>query len=173
MHLNRFSRTPDIATFLDIGEGRDAVYQTLKQMRRLVREGRIDPEIRACALAIVQHVPGKDWVGEISQLFAWVRDNVRYVRDVQEVETLQTPRKTLELLQGDCDDQATLLATLLACIDHPSRFVACGFDSDPDMLSHVFVQARVGNGWMSLDTTEPMHMGWEPPDITDRCVVHV
>ena len=53
-----------------------------------------------------------------------MQDNVQYVRDVRGVETLATPIKTLETMQGDCDDQAVLLASLLESIGHPTRFVA-------------------------------------------------
>lgn len=173
MQLERFPRTVDDATFLEIGEGRPAVRRTLRIMRRMVRDAKRDPRLCSLALDLVRWVPDKEWLAEITQIFYYVRDNVRYVQDVADIETLRTPQKTLELMQGDCDDQSVLLATLLQCINHPARFVAVGFDPESDDLSHVFVQTRAGEGWISLDPTEPVAVGWSPPGVTSVMIEHV
>lgn len=122
--------------------------------------------IRNKALALTQGLRQKDRIGEIRALFDYVQNNIRYVRDIREVETLQFPEQTMSQESGDCDDKSTLLASLLESIGHPTRFVAVGFK--PGHYSHVFVDTRIGqNGWLTLDTTEPHPMGWRPPGIVE------
>ena len=72
-----------------------------------------DMQIRELAVQLVRRAPPKDWQREIEALFNFVRNNVRYVRDIHAVETVQTPAKTLEFRAGDCDDMVTLLAAML------------------------------------------------------------
>ena len=139
-------------------------------MVKLVREAKKDPSLQEFAASLVQNLPQKDFRGEITAVFNFVRDRIRYLNDVRDLETLRTPQKTLELRQGDCDDKSTLLATLLECIGKTTRFKAVGVRNGP--LSHVYVQVCVGfsdrgqHKWMSLDSTMPNPAGWQPPDIT-------
>jgi transglutaminase-like putative cysteine protease len=95
------------------------------------------------------------------------------------VETLQTPKELLRTKQGDCDDKATLLATMLQTIGFPTRFCAVGVREGP--YSHVLVEAKAPghpkadrNGWVALETILPgVEPGWFPPDATRKMVAHV
>lgn len=116
--------------------------------------------VREKALALVAGLPPKDWQAEMQAIFAFVRDRIRYVRDVAGVETVATPVKTLELGQGDCDDKTTLLAALLGTIGCETRFVALGFA--PGHYSHVILEAQCNGEWVPLDPTEPVGIGWRP-----------
>lgn len=128
--------------------------------------------VRHLALQLVAGLRPKDYAGEVRALHRYVRDVIRYVRDIVGVETVQTPERTLENGQGDCDDKSTLLAALLQSIGHPARFEAVGFA--PDRFSHVLVSAQVGGRWVPLETTiagaEP---GWYPPRVVERLVMGV
>ena len=143
-------------------------------MRNMVRRYKKNIEIREVAQCIIEQVPGhKNWVGQIKALHAWVRDNVKYVKDVRGVETLATPIKTLQTRQGDCDDQSVLLASLLESIGHPTRFVAIGA-SRQGPFQHVFAETRIGQGpqsWHSLETTESFNVG-HPMRYRKRMVMH-
>ncbi len=103
-------------------------------------------------------------MAEIERLWRFVRDQIRYVRDVHGVETVQTPERTLQIGQGDCDDKATLLAAMLESIGHPARYVALAFQ--PSNFSHVLVETKVGRGpratWIAMETTELKPFGWYP-----------
>lgn len=127
-------------------------------------QGKINPEIRSLALSLIRGHSQKDWTSEIKSLHNFVRDNIRYVRDVRGVETLHTPLKLLELGQGDCDDKSVLLATLLESIGHPTRFVAIGFA--PNRYDHVYVDTRLRDVWVGLETTEPWPVGRTPKGVT-------
>lgn len=134
-------------------------------MSDLVKRGKKNPSIRQKAVTLTQSLDQKDYLGEIATLFAFVRDNIRYVRDIRGVETIHFPEQILDQEYGDCDDKAVLLSSLLESIGHPTRFVAVGF-TGPDEYSHVFVDTKVGPGWLTLETTENVPMGWRPPGIT-------
>lgn len=141
-------------------------------MRDLVRSehGRKSPIIRAKAVEIVRYVPAKDHRGRIHAIWEWVKDHVTYIRDIHEVETLHWPTQVLEQMYGDCDDQAMLVAALLESVGIPTRFKAVGFS--PGQLSHVYAQARLGSGWIALETTQPVKLGWQPPNIRDTLIIH-
>lgn len=124
-------------------------------------------------MQLTNALPQKKWIAEISALHRFVRDQIRYVKDINGVETVHTADAVLRIGSGDCDDKSVLLASLLESIGHPTRFVAVGFQ--PDHYSHVFVQTRIGKNpgkWLSLETTEPVAIGWEPKGIVSRIVKH-
>lgn len=145
------------------------ILKTLGVMRLLVRRCKSDPAIRAVALDIVRQLPQRDYLAEVRALHAFVRDHIRYVRDIAGVETLHTPRQILQQRQGDCDDKALILCCLLESLGHGSRFVAVGYGKTP---THVLVETLVGGTWIPLETTENVPMGWYPDDTKARVVLH-
>lgn len=142
-----------------IADGPQGTRQTLRLMGKLVRAARTDPAIREKAADLVADIPGQAFREEVRRLFGFVRDEIRYLGDVNGVETIQAPDVTLQNRHGDCDDKATLLAALLESIGHPARFVAVGF-TDPYSYDHVYVESRIGPDWVPLETTLDVDMGW-------------
>lgn len=116
----------------------------------------------------------KDYEGEARILHAFVRDHMRYVRDVEGVETLQTPVQSLYVMSGDCDDKAMLLNALLGSIGFETRFCAIGVRDQP--FSHVMAQGRLGGDeYVNLETIltdPPVEIGWQPPDATVAMFAH-
>jgi transglutaminase-like putative cysteine protease len=164
--------SPQTESFLALlPSGPEGVKATLNIMRALVRAYKKIPTVRNFAATLVSRAPQKDYRSEVKALHEFVRDRIRYVRDIRGVETIQTPEKTLQLGFGDCDDKSTLLATLLEAIGHPTRFVAVS-KSDPGTFTHVYVETRIGDKWIGLETTEPVAMGWKPRGIVARMVVN-
>lgn len=153
-------RTPTTATLQMIPEGPAGIAATLRAMSRMVKEYKKSMHVRETALGLLVQCNQKDWACEVRNLHAFVRDHIRYVGDITDVETVQTPDKTLEYQAGDCDDKSTLLAALLESIGHPTRFIAIGFQSG--IYSHVYVETKIGNKWVPLETTEDVEAGWEP-----------
>lgn len=142
-------------------------------MSKIVRAYRSNPQVRGRARELVEILPSKAFYDEVKALFYFVRDNIRYVGDVVDTETLHTPDVILNQRQGDCDDFSILLASLLESINHPARFIAVGF-SAPGVFEHVYVEALVGNTWVSLDASESdAEPGWSPPDAVARMVEHI
>ena len=147
------------ATLQSIPNGWQGTRATLRIMSRITRHFKKNIQIRSLAQNIISDVQGhKNWTSQIKAVHAYVRDNVMYVRDIRGVETLATPIKTLETMQGDCDDQAVLLASLLESIGHPTRFVAMA-ETALGPFVHVFTETKIGANWYPLETTEKFPAG--------------
>jgi hypothetical protein len=172
---NRVDRTT-------IPYGDAGVRQTLRIMVDVVHWFKTDIDVRTLAVflvggRVVSLASGKqvrypvcrpkDYRGELKTLHAFVRDHIRYVRDVEGVETLHTPNQTLYVLSGDCDDKAMLLCALAASIGFETRLCAIGVRGDD--FSHVMAQALIPGEqeWTNCETIltdPPVELGWEPPD---------
>lgn len=146
-----------------LNSGLGGIKNTLEYMRGFVNTYKTDPLIFRVSRELVRHLPQKDFKGEIDTLRAFVQNSIRYTRDINGVETVQTPVKTLEYGVGDCDDKSALLAALLESIGFKTRFHAMGFSKNN--VSHVLLEVLLGGDWIPLETTEPVAMGWIPPNI--------
>lgn len=103
----------------------------------------------------------KDFTGEARRLFSFVRDEIRYVKDIDGVETLHPAEWVLGLRAGDCDDKSILLAALLLSLGHTPRFKAVAFSDDE--FSHVWLQDYLGEAWVDLEPTELFPFGQSIP----------
>lgn len=137
-------------------------------MARLARQGLRDQTIRNAAVQITTKgfldgtgLQQKDFEGEAKRIHAFVRDQIRYVRDTDNVELLHDPVTLLQIGAGDCDDKAILLASLLGSIGHPTRFIAVAFE--PGRYSHVWLQDYLAGHWVDLEPTEPLPFGQSVP----------
>ncbi len=137
-------------------------------MARLARQGKADQRIRNLAVALTtrgflngQGLKQKDFEGEARRIHAFVRDQIRYVRDTDGIELLHDPVTLLQIGAGDCDDKAILLASLLGSIGHATRFIAVAFE--PSRFSHVWVQVNLNGRWVDLEPTEPIPFGRRVP----------
>lgn len=152
---------PTTAAGLVYRDGNPGIFQTALLMRDIVSRYKTNLEIRSLAMNIVSFLPGKDERGEIEAIFCFVRDHIRYVKDIYGVETIATPDKTLEFGQGDCDDQSVLLATLLESIGYQTGFKLTGYNSK--VLEHVYVVVQLRGGMIFADPTEQGELGEEVP----------
>ena len=151
-------------SIVQISDGVAGVDDTIRAMRALVNQCKTDLTIRQAATSVAFLQPEKDEAAEVQAVFDYVRDHIRYTRDIHGVETLMTPPQTLASRLGDCDDQSCLLACMLESIGYPTRFVVAGYNGNG--FEHVYLQAWVNSRWISMDPTEPYPMGWEPPGAT-------
>lgn len=158
-------------TLQAIANGATGIRQTLKIMSAVTNKYKAAPAIRELALRLVSHLPQKGWKQEALAIHTFVRDHIRYVKDIRGVETIQTPIQTLRLRQGDCDDKSILSAALLEALGHPTKFVAVGFQGNGS-YNHVFTQTKIGNNWITLETTEPWPMGKTCPGIKNKMQQH-
>lgn len=141
-------------------------------MSRMVRGYKKFAPLRQLALHIIQDVPGrKNFRGQIERIQEYVRHNIQYVKDIEGVETIQTPDMTVRNRAGDCDDQAVLVATLLAAIGHPTRFIAMKSKLLGPYV-HVYAETRNGTRWWPVETTENWPVGYEPPQSAAKMIVH-
>lgn len=164
-------------------DGEAGVDQTVRAMFKigLGPNGAKSPRIRALAIKIVRDagVREKDYYGEAVAIYNWVRDNIRYLRDPVDQETLSQPEHMVFAengspapMAGDCDDKTVLLMALLGSIGIDSYPVVVG--TDPKLYSHVYLHAIIppGNHRMAgqvvpMDAIMPWPAGKEagPPHI--------
>jgi transglutaminase-like putative cysteine protease len=161
--MRLFNSTPVTATSRAMRSGVAGVFQTLRRMRDEVIAGRRSMTIRNAALSIVFLQPEKNEYQQANALFEFVRDNIKYIKDIHEVETISTAEKTLESKVGDCDDQCILLASLAESVGIPSMFVVAGYTT-LDSFEHVYPRLFVDGMWVDCDPTESNVFGWAPPD---------
>lgn len=127
----------------------------------------------------------------MAALQAYVRDHVRYTKDVLDMETIQTPLNTLGYLEqpdgtltsttnppsakGDCDCKCVLLASLLMAVGIGGRFCAVGVQGM--QFDHVLTEARLRTRssveYVPLEVIiAGVQPGWFPPDATCLMVAH-
>ena len=153
-----------------IPNGKAGIRATLRLMSKIAKRYKKSPQIRELALALTRSIPQKSWSKEVAALHKFVRDDIRYIKDIRGCETIQTPIQTLRLGAGDCDDKSTLVAALLESIGHPTRFKAVGFSKGN--LSHVYTQTKIAGKWYSVECTEMVKVGWEPDNVREYMIEH-
>jgi Transglutaminase-like superfamily len=162
-----------------IPSGEAGVAATLAIMVKIVLQYRASPDVRVTAQTVVKDCPSRDAVCVVKALHAFVRDNIKYLPDVRDVETIQTPDYTLAMRSGDCDDSACLMSALCESVGKQTRFIAIAVRGGG--FSHVSSQVLLGgNRWVNLETIvpklkepwghypagHPTPIGWFPPDVT-------
>jgi hypothetical protein len=141
--------------------GEAGVDRTISKMVELARGhyGAKNPKVRALALDVVRRrAAEKDYRGEAIALFNYVRDNIRYLRDPIDQETVSAPEETaFNSRAGDCDDQVTLLMALLGSIGIPSYPVVVG--KTRGHYSHVYLRAVIPPAGEVI-AMDPIMRGW-------------
>lgn len=174
MLLNTGRRQPASASLGLLPSGAAGTRATLRLMQQMVKRALRDEgqfaALRRLASTLTRRLQQKDRAGELLALFAFVRDRIRYLGDARGIETLQTPLETLQAAAGDCDDKAMLLSALAELIGYATRFVAVGMQ--PERFSHVYVEVKLRDRWVPMDTTEPQAAGWAPRAVS-RMIEHV
>lgn len=157
--------------FCRVPKGTRGTLITARMIAKMIREGAKDFYVRQKAIQIFREAgaPPKDRWAEVCALFHWVRNNIRYTRDIFRVELLHTPRRMLELRAGDCDDMTILLGAMLMSTGHPVRLALTGFRlNKPHRYTHIFPEVNVCGKWIALDATMNRPVGWAPPALWKR-----
>jgi len=161
-----------------IPSGEAGVAATLEIMVKIVLQYRSNPVVRVTAQSLVKDCANRDRVCQVRELHAFVRDRIKYLPDVRDVETIQTPDYTLRMGSADCDDASVLMASLVESVGFQSRFLAIAVRGGG--FSHVSSQVMLGTHWVNLETIvptlpqswhglpagTPTPIGWFPPDAT-------
>lgn len=155
---------------MTIADGNKGTRDTLKIMSDVTKNFKRNPTVRELALILTRNLPQKKWLAEVQAIHRFVRDEIRYVKDIRGVETIQTPIQTLRIGAGDCDDKSILAASLLEAIGHPTRFKAVGMSSG--RFSHVYPETKIGGKWVSVECTEPVEVGFQLSGIKSVMINH-
>ena len=145
---------PMAAASRPIPEGDAGTAATIEAMRQLIDEGKKDPVVHELAANILRkaRVRAFDWQGEVRAIYAAVKRNVRFTRDIRGKETLHAAREIIRLQIGDCNDFTILLCALLETVGVRTRIKTIAGDGRaPDTFTHVFPEALVDGKWIAVD----------------------
>ena len=124
-----------------------------------------DEEVRALALRLAAEETTV--LGVVTRFLDWFIANVSY----RTFEVPRYPNETLARGNGDCDDQAILLATMCRILGIPALLqVGCLFHEDlmgerDSWGSHLHIEQR-GLGWHGWASVYIPPWGWLPIDLT-------
>lgn len=131
---------------IKLPNGADGNLLTVEFMKKVARERSKSPLVRQLACNILKQykVPSMHYAQEALAIGDWVKKNFRYVRDTRGVETLQDPLTMIDQIQrgngqGDCDDHALLIATLLLSIGHSPSFRVVKYNKYANSYAHIYV----------------------------------
>lgn len=134
-------------------DGQFGNIETIKFMKQVARLRSGHPLIRKFALNILQdyQVPSNNYLDEARAIGDYVKKRVRYVRDPDDIEYLQDPLDLIQQMknneaQGDCDDMALLIASLLLSIGHQPSFGAVRYRNTTGPYNHIYVVDYERNG---------------------------
>lgn len=128
-----------------IGDFENGNLETVAIMQGIARKASADPRVRQLALNVLQQnsVASHNYIDEARALAQFVQQNVRYVRDPNGIEQLHDPIYMIDQItkgtaQGDCDDQALLLASMLLTIGAQPFFAIVRFNSTRGAYNHIY-----------------------------------
>jgi hypothetical protein len=163
---------------LDVADQRES----LEKLAKLTEKAILHPRVNTTAKLITDELDARDDMAELEALFDAVKtgtdkvpglaNGIRYVADPRLSDLFTAPNRTLELAakgagSGDCDDAASLMASLAGTLGFRVGLRAWGPGEDGEFV-HVYAVAGVPKRnprrFVGLDTTvETAKVGWEPP----------
>ncbi len=130
----------------ELPNGQAGNVETIKFMQKVARLRSGHPLIRKLALNILQdyHIPSNFYADESLAIGDYIKKSVRYVRDPDNIEYLQDPIDLVKQMQnseaqGDCDDMALLIASLLLSVGHQPSFGAVRYKGTDGPYNHIYV----------------------------------
>jgi len=146
--------------------GDEAIYFTLKEMKRLARRDANSNVVQRIAKAIKDKCKGKDDLCRANAVYDYIFKNVSYkfdhelvvdyvdAKNPEAVEFFSAPKYLLsEIFEGDCDDMSTALASLYIALGMPVNFKVIAWKSDS--FTHVYTEVMVkmedGYWWIPSD----------------------
>jgi hypothetical protein len=141
---------------LPLSDGDTGTAQTIAHMRQLIDAGIKDQQVNRTAIAIAWPTQQFSETPKAQAIYNWMQQNLRFMPDMVGKETLRTPRETLTVRAGDCDDFTILAASILGSIGIRSRAVTVASHADdPQSFSHIYPEAFVDGNWVAMDIARP------------------
>jgi hypothetical protein len=129
-----------------LSNGLQGNLQTVAVMKKLAESAAGSPLVQRLARRIVLDagVPSHYYADEALAIGEYVKEKVRYSRDPEGYEQLQAPDLLINdiqagLAQGDCDDMALLVASLLLSIGHQPFFRMVRYEAGDGPYAHIYV----------------------------------
>jgi len=158
----------------------------IKKITDMVEKGIKDPRIRKIAVGIVSKKCGSKWCikerdyqKEVEAVYKYIRDRVRYVKDIFGIDTYQNPIRTHEFGGGDCDDYSAYASALLLSIGYPVKLRVIQTKKAKD-FNHIYILVAIPPKevividketgrrykkyiYVPFDASVDKYVGWEAP----------
>lgn len=131
---------------------------SLDEVAKRIREGRLDPRVRAWAgKVLVDAGKPSDVIGQAQALLNAFRKQTMYAPDPVGAEYMVAAKNTLCLddkglcmVVADCDDSVIALGSAMMSIGIPIKVIGQSFNSSP-VPSHVMLAIETKQGWKRID----------------------
>ncbi len=144
-------------------KGKNGVIDILLAMKKVVLDNdKWDKEriTKETAKNITKDREPRDEIGIISDIFHWVKTNVKYYRDIKGKEEITYPYLILQAIRdnrnfysSDCDDIAVLLSALLRSIGFRTRLEVVALRIPQYNHARCSVYSETLNKWLTLEGT--------------------
>jgi len=124
-----------------------------------------DPFIRGFTVQILKQarVPYSGELGQLMAVYNWVKRNIKYRKEEKDI--IYSPKKTISMGFGDCEDVSAVLSSMLGSLNFPIKLKVTATRPGKD-FNHVLVLAGTPKNkprrWYILDATWK-GVGPEPP----------
>lgn len=149
-------------------DGEQGNFQTAEAMARIVREDRLEPDLRIFVLReIIGSTRGHDFQGEVNRIFDFCQRQITYRKDPWGVERVADIWSTLYALnpnepEGDCGIKATVFASCCAILGHKPFFVLIKQSKGQAAFNHIYNAVLVNGELKYYDATpQDRPAGWE------------
>ncbi len=97
-------------------------------------------------------------------LAKWVKENIKYIPEPPHFnDRVKTPVVIMKCRFGDCSEHAILLGCLLKRENIPFVYALVStLPKEPNVINHIYLEARVDGEKIPLDTTSTTPLGKEP-----------
>ena len=152
-----------------MAEGMHGNLQTLERMCEIVREDRLEPDLRIFILReIVGDVRGHSFLGELERCFDFAQHRITYRKDPFGVERVADIWSTLYALnpavpEGDCGIKSLFFSSCAAILGHKPFFVVIKQRPEATVFDHVYAAVAIDGNLRFYDPTpEDKPSGFEP-----------
>lgn len=153
---------------LPLKDGEQGNLQTCGEMAKIVREDRLEPDLRIFVLReIVRGIRGQNFAGEVDRIFDFCQTRIIYRKDPWNTERVADIWSTLYALnpdepEGDCGIKSTFFASCCAILGHKPYFVLIKQRPEMAAFNHVYNAVVIDGELRYYDTTpEDRPAGWE------------
>jgi hypothetical protein len=168
LQIFRDGKTHSRSLIQPLLDGEHGNMQTLAEMAKIVREDRLEPDLRIFVLReIVGDTRGHDFDGELNRIFDFAQHRITYRKDPVNVERVADIWSTLYALnpnepEGDCGIKSTFFASCAAILGHKPFFVVIKQRPEQKAFSHVYNAVSLNGELKFYDATpEDLPAGWE------------
>jgi len=101
-----------------------------------------DRNVRTLAVGLAKYSPGQYNIWQVCMIWYGLKNTWSYVNDPRGIEYVASASDSAQLLAGDCDDFAILMASMVESVGGSSRIVAAQNEQSGHMFSEVFLASN-------------------------------